>query len=50
MVDIARLAHHNRLPVPGIDPATRARLAEYYRPFNEALYDAIGVDMGWEGS
>jgi hypothetical protein len=48
VVDISRMAHHNKLPVPGIDPETKARLAEYYRPFNEALYDAIGVDMGWE--
>lgn len=27
---------------------TRARLADYYRPHNAALYEALGQDFGWE--
>ncbi|MGH3383394.1 MAG: sulfotransferase domain-containing protein [Nocardioidaceae bacterium] len=48
--DIDRLDHHNRLPVPAMDAATRQRLVEYYRPHNAALYEALGVDFGWEDS
>ena len=29
-------------------PETQRRLVEYYRPYNEALYDALGRDFGWE--
>ena len=31
-----------------IDPATRAQLAEYFRPLNERLYELVGRDFGWE--
>jgi len=30
-----------------IDPETRARLAEYFRPHNERLYELVGADFGW---
>jgi hypothetical protein len=33
-----------------VDPATRARLAEYFRPHNERLYELLGVDFGWGGA
>jgi len=29
-------------------PDARARLAEYFRPHNERLYELIGIDFGWE--
>ena len=29
-------------------PETRARLADYFRPHNERLYELIGIDFGWE--
>ena len=28
--------------------ATRERLAEYFRPHNERLYEQVGIDFGWE--
>lgn len=48
VVDIDRLDHHNRLPVPPMREETRQRLLEYYHPHNLALYDALGRDMGWD--
>ncbi|MGH3354620.1 MAG: sulfotransferase domain-containing protein [Nocardioidaceae bacterium] len=39
---------YNERSKPPIDPRTRDRLAEYYRPYNEALYERLGRDMGWE--
>ena len=27
---------------------TREKLIEYFRPYNEELYDYLGVDLGWE--
>jgi len=32
----------------GIAPETRARLAEYFRPHNERLYELAGFDFGWD--
>ena len=31
-----------------IPPETRARLNEYFRPYNERLYELTGIDFGWE--
>jgi hypothetical protein len=31
-----------------VDPATRERLSEYFRPHNERLYALLGRDLGWE--
>jgi hypothetical protein len=31
-----------------IAPELRARLAEYFRPHNERLYELLGRDLGWE--
>lgn len=41
------LKTYNERSKPPIDPGTKARLAEYYRPFNEALYERLGRDMRW---
>lgn len=30
-----------------MDPSTKAKLIEHYRPHNEALYELIGRDLGW---
>lgn len=32
---------------PDMAPATRARLNEYFAPFNERLYALLGHDLGW---
>jgi hypothetical protein len=31
-----------------MDPATRARLVEYFKPHNARLYEFLGVDFGWD--
>jgi hypothetical protein len=31
-----------------LDPGVRRRLAEYFRPHNQRLYDLVGRDFGWE--
>jgi hypothetical protein len=41
------LKTYNERSKPPIDPGTKARLAEYYRPYNEALYERLGRDLGW---
>ncbi len=28
---------------------TRARLQEFYHPYNQALYEFLGCDLGWQG-
>jgi Sulfotransferase domain len=32
----------------GIPPEVRRRLTEYFRPYNERLYELLGADLGWE--
>lgn len=32
-----------------MNPATRERLAAFYRPHNQRLYEALGIDFGWDG-
>lgn len=48
VVDVARLDHHNKLPVPPMREDTRERLLEYFHPHNLALYEALGRDLGWD--
>ncbi len=31
-----------------VAPETRARLADYFRPYNEQLYRLVGRDFGWD--
>ena len=44
------LRPYNQRRHPPIAAATRAMLADYYRPHNAALYEAIGFEMGWEAT
>lgn len=39
---------NQRVGYPPIDPATRDRLREYYRPHNERLSALLGEDFGWD--
>lgn len=32
---------------PEMDPRTRARLEEYFAPYNRELYEFLGADLGW---
>jgi hypothetical protein len=34
--------------IEGMTPHLRQTLAEYFRPFNEQLYDFVGRDFGWD--
>jgi hypothetical protein len=40
---------YNRAEYAAMNPATRARLVDYYAPHNARLYDLLGRDLGWEG-
>jgi hypothetical protein len=46
--DIVDLQRHNRLPRNPIKPETERWLADYYRPYNAQLYEALGRDFGWD--
>jgi hypothetical protein len=48
VVEPPELAHHNKLPVPPMQAATRARLVEYYRPWNARLADLLGTTFDWD--
>jgi hypothetical protein len=37
----------NKREYIGVDPFVRQRLDEYYEPYNQRLYDYLGVDFGW---
>jgi hypothetical protein len=37
----------NKREYTGLDPLVRQRLDEYYEPYNQRLYDYLGVDFGW---
>ncbi|KQY55571.1 hypothetical protein ASD30_16920 [Nocardioides sp. Root140] len=41
------LKTYNERSKPPIDPRTRDRLREYYRPWNQALYERLGRDLHW---
>ena len=37
----------NKREYTGVDPFVRQRLDEYYKPYNQRLYEYLGVDLGW---
>jgi hypothetical protein len=39
---------HSGAYASSVDPETRARLQEYFRPHNQRLYEIVGRDLGWE--
>jgi hypothetical protein len=40
--------HTYSFPYPKMNETTRQRLADYYRPYNQRLYEYLGVDFGWD--
>ena len=42
-----KAVNQNPLTAPRQDPESRARLAEFYRPFNEELYALLDRDLQW---
>jgi Sulfotransferase domain len=47
-VGVIPLEKYNERPRPPMNSSTRARLVDYYRPHNTALYEALGCDFAWE--
>lgn len=45
---INEFARKNRYDYPPMNPATRAKLTEYFEPYNRRLYDFLGVEYNWE--
>jgi hypothetical protein len=37
----------NKSTYPPMDPGTRNRLEAYFKPYNQKLYEHLGVDFGW---
>lgn len=38
---------YNQKPYPGLAPETRRRLAEFFAPHNQRLYELVGRDLQW---
>jgi len=45
--DYPKFRVHNRLEYQKINPITQDRLHAYFEPYNNALYDFLGVNFGW---
>lgn len=39
---------HQHGKYPAMNPEIKARLNDYFRPYNERLYEFLGRDLGWE--
>ena len=39
---------HFAFKYPGIDPALRKRLVTYFEPYNQDLYDLLGLNFAWK--
>jgi hypothetical protein len=39
---------HNATRYDGMDPTTRARLIDYFKPNNKSLYEFLGTDYDWD--
>lgn len=37
----------NQRSYPQLEPKLRTRLRNYFQPYNEKLYDFLGIDFGW---
>ncbi|MEZ4426172.1 MAG: sulfotransferase domain-containing protein [Nannocystaceae bacterium] len=42
-----RVVERNAGPQESLDPALRARMREFFQPYNERLYEFLGRDLGW---
>jgi hypothetical protein len=39
---------HNAIAYDAMEPATKRRLAEYFRPHNQRLFEHLGVEYDWD--
>ncbi|MGA9871439.1 MAG: sulfotransferase domain-containing protein [Rhodococcus sp. (in: high G+C Gram-positive bacteria)] len=44
---VHKAVNQNPLKAPPHDSEARGRLVEFYRPFNDQLYEVLGRDLGW---
>lgn len=44
-----KFARHAHLTKKGMHRTTRRWLVEYFKPYNEELYELLGRDFGWDG-
>lgn len=47
-VELAEYEKLNAGRYTGIPLTLRRRLSEYFRPYNQKLYELVGIDFGWE--
>ncbi|MFQ3244135.1 MAG: hypothetical protein ACI9SP_000762 [Arenicella sp.] len=46
--EYGKKANENPIQLPPPDQKTKAALAEFYRPYNQKLFDIIGTDFDWK--
>jgi hypothetical protein len=46
--DLGHYENANPGGYPPMNPLTRQRLNEYFRPHNQRLYEMVGIDFGWD--
>lgn len=39
---------YNYFPYPKMDTKIRKRLVEYFKPYNQRLYELLGMNLGWD--
>lgn len=47
-VEPFKVVNPNPLKTPPFDAESRRMLSEFYRPYNERLYELLGRDLGWK--
>jgi Sulfotransferase domain len=47
-LDLPSYGRHNSLPASKLDRSIRRRLADYFAPHNQALFELLGMDFGWD--
>lgn len=45
---VSEYERYNRIHYQSMNAITRARLVDYFRPYNQALYEYLGTDFGWD--
>lgn len=46
--EYSKKANENPIKMPPPDQQTKTKLAEFYRPYNEKLFDLIGTEFDWQ--
>lgn len=46
--EYSKKANENPIKLPAPDQKTKSALAEFYKPYNQKLFDIIGTDFDWQ--